>query len=118
MPLPIEDYALIGDRRTAALVGKDGSVDWLCLPRFDSSASFAALLGDEHHGRWLLGPHGDYTVERAYVGATALLQTTFTTDTGTVAGSWARNDRAAALAAASGAPSMLPDVSSASATSS
>ena len=84
MPLPIEDYALIGDRRTAALVGKDGSVDWICLPRFDSPACFAALLGDESHGRWLLGPSEEFTVERAYVGDTALLQTTFTTATGTV----------------------------------
>ncbi|MEO5852891.1 MAG: glycoside hydrolase family 15 protein [Nocardioides sp.] len=84
MPLPIEDYALIGDRRTAALVGKDGSIDWMCLPRFDSPACFAALLGDESHGRWLLGPSEPFTVDRAYVGDTALLQTTFTTATGTV----------------------------------
>ena len=56
MALPIEDYAVLGDSGTAALVGKDGSVDWLCLPRFDSPACFAALLGDPEHGRWLLGP--------------------------------------------------------------
>ncbi len=56
MALPIEDYAVLGDTGTAALVGKDGSVDWLCLPRFDSPACFAALLGDPEHGRWLLGP--------------------------------------------------------------
>jgi GH15 family glucan-1,4-alpha-glucosidase len=84
MPLPIEDYALVGDRGTAALVGKNGSVDWLCLPRFDSSACFAALLGDESNGHWQLEPEGDYEVERAYLGDTALLETTFTTPDGQV----------------------------------
>jgi GH15 family glucan-1,4-alpha-glucosidase len=52
MPLPLEDYGLIGDLETAALVGCDRSIDWLCVPRFDSSACLAALLGDERHGRW------------------------------------------------------------------
>src|SRR5205823_6940287 len=52
----IEDYALLGDTHTAALVGRDGSVDWLCLPRFDSGACFAALLGDDTHGRWIVAP--------------------------------------------------------------
>ena len=80
MPLPIEDYALVGDRRTAALVGRNGSVDWLCLPRFDSSACFAALLGDESNGHWQLEPEGEYDVTRTYLGDTALLETTFTTD--------------------------------------
>jgi len=56
--LRIEDYGLIGDMQSAALVGRDGAVDWLCLARFDSASCFAALLGDERHGRWLLAPQG------------------------------------------------------------
>ncbi len=84
MPLPIEDYAAIGDGSSAALVGRDGSIDWLCLPRFDSHACFAALLGDEGHGRWLLGPVDDYRTERRYIGHTGVLETTFITDTGRV----------------------------------
>src|SRR5262245_58562828 len=58
MALPIEDYALIGDLQSVALVGRDGSCDWMCLPRFDSGACFAALLGTPEHGRWLLAPEG------------------------------------------------------------
>jgi GH15 family glucan-1,4-alpha-glucosidase len=80
----IEDYAVIGDTGTAALVGRDGSVDWLCLPRFDSPACFAALLGGPENGRWLLGPEDEHTCTRQYVGDTPVLETTFTTDTGTV----------------------------------
>jgi GH15 family glucan-1,4-alpha-glucosidase len=84
MPLPIERYALIGDRHTAALVGDDGSIDWLCLPRFDSPACFAALLGDEDHGRWLISPVDGARVSRRYVGDSTLLETEFTTTGGTV----------------------------------
>src|SRR5436189_713170 len=61
----IEDYGLIGDLHTAALVGRDGAVDWLCLPRFDSASCFAALLGDERHGRWRLAPAPDGMVATA-----------------------------------------------------
>ncbi len=84
MPLPIEDYAFVGDRGTAALIGRNGSVDWLCLPRFDSPACFAALLGDERNGHWQLEPEGEYDVTRTYLGDTALLETTFTTAGGEV----------------------------------
>ncbi|MGV2836137.1 trehalase-like domain-containing protein, partial [Pseudomonas shirazensis] len=56
MPAPIEDYALLGNCRSAALVSRDGSIDWLCLPRFDAPAVFAALLGNEENGRWRLAP--------------------------------------------------------------
>ena len=89
MPLPIEDYAIIGDTSTVALVGRDGSIDWLCLPRFDSPAAFAALLGDESHGRWLVGPlappgREGVSCARRYVGDSAVLESTYTTATGTV----------------------------------
>ena len=87
MPLPIEDYALLGDTGTCALVGRDGSVDWLCLPRFDSPACFAALLGTPKHGRWLLGPSeesGAVTSTRRYVGNTFVLETVHETETGSV----------------------------------
>jgi GH15 family glucan-1,4-alpha-glucosidase len=82
MALPIEDYALIGDRHTAALVGRNGSVDWLCLPRFDSPACFAALLGEEEHGLWQLCPVDDFECSRRYLDDSTVLETTFTTATG------------------------------------
>src|ERR1051326_8989086 len=82
MPLRIEDYAIIGDCQTAALVGKDGSIDWLCFPRFDSAACFAALLGTPEHGRWLIAPKGEAKVRRRYHPGTLILETTFTTKTG------------------------------------
>lgn len=84
----IEDYALIGDLQTAALVGRNGSVDWLCLPRFDSGACFAALLGDEDNGHWRIAPQGtngaDTCTRRAYVADSLVLETFWETRTGTV----------------------------------
>lgn len=85
MPEPIENYALIGDRHTAALVGLGGSIDWLCLPRFDSPSCFAALLGDERHGRWLLAPDdAQARPRRRYVDGTSVLETTWETPDGEV----------------------------------
>jgi GH15 family glucan-1,4-alpha-glucosidase len=85
MPLPIEDYALIGDCNTAALVGRDGSIDWLCLPRFDSGACFAALLGGPGHGRWLIAPAAEvHGVRRKYRDGTLILETEFETNEGAV----------------------------------
>ncbi|MDX6354378.1 MAG: hypothetical protein QOF98_1281 [Streptomyces sp.] len=81
----IEDYALIGDLQTAALVGLDGSIDWLCLPRFDSAACFASLLGDEDNGRWRCAPLGAGNCSyRSYRGDTLVLDTFWETPTGTV----------------------------------
>ena len=77
----IEDYAIVGDMQSAALVSSDGSVDWLCLPRFDSEACFAALLGRQDHGCWRIAPEdelegrGGATVRRRYAGDTLILQT-------------------------------------------
>ncbi|MDO9396812.1 MAG: DUF5911 domain-containing protein, partial [Herbiconiux sp.] len=85
MPLAIEDYALIGDGHTAALVGRDGSIDWLCLPRFDSPSTFGALLGTEHHGRWLVAPaEPGASASRSYLDDTFLLVTRWVTPTGVV----------------------------------
>src|SRR5688572_21209408 len=86
MPCRIEDYALIGDCQTAALVARDGSIDWLCFPRFDSRACFAALLGTPEHGRWRIAPSEPVTsVRRWYRGDTLILETEFTTAEGVVA---------------------------------
>ena len=85
MGLPIEDYAVIGDTRTAALVGRDGSIDWLCVPRFDSAACFAAVLGDDSHGHWRLAPTAPgRATRRRYLGDSLVLETEFDTDDGTV----------------------------------
>jgi GH15 family glucan-1,4-alpha-glucosidase len=85
MPLRIEDYGLIGDTQTAALVGLDGSIDWLCLPHFDSGACFAALLGGPGHGRWAIRPAGKVrATARSYRHHTLVLETIFATDTGEV----------------------------------
>ncbi len=81
----IEDYALIGDLHTAALVGADGSIDWLCLPRFDSPACFAALVGTRENGRWRLSPAGEgRCTSRAYRKGSLVLETTWATRSGTV----------------------------------
>ena len=81
----IEDYALIGDLETSALVGRNGSVDWLCLPRFDSASCFTALLGEEKHGRWLIAPAGEVrSVTRRYREGTLVLETDFETADGAV----------------------------------
>jgi GH15 family glucan-1,4-alpha-glucosidase len=85
MALRLEDYALLGDTRSAALVGYDGSMDWLCLPRFDSGACFSALLGTPEHGRWLLAPAGGHrATARRYRADTLILETEFTTAEGEV----------------------------------
>lgn len=85
MAARIEDYALIGDCETAALVSREGSIDWLCFPRFDSGACFASLLGDSENGRWALAPSQPFNASRRYRGDTLILETEFTTDTGTAA---------------------------------
>src|SRR6516165_3457920 len=84
MPLRIEDYAMIGDCYSAALIRRDGSIDWLCWPRFDSAACFAALLGTSENGRWLIAPvSASPNVSRRYLADTLILETEFQTETGT-----------------------------------
>jgi GH15 family glucan-1,4-alpha-glucosidase len=85
MPSRIEDYGLIGDCETAALVGRDGSIDWLCWPRFDSGACFAALLGSPEHGRWRVSPADSVSrISRSYRTNTLILETQFETPSGAV----------------------------------
>jgi GH15 family glucan-1,4-alpha-glucosidase len=85
VPSRIEDYALIGDLQTCALVARDGSIDWMCVPRFDSPACFAALLGTPNHGRWRIAPKSTLVeVTRQYRGDTLILETTLTTSEGRV----------------------------------
>ena len=84
MVTPIEDYAVLGDTETVALVSREGSIDWLCLPQFDSPACFAALLGTPEHGRWLLGPVEQATTTRRYLHETFILETVHETPSGRV----------------------------------
>ncbi len=86
MALRIEEYALIGNMHTAALAGIDGSIDWLCMPRFDSPACFAALLGTPDNGRWLIAPRDQpIQTRRRYRDETLVLETEFQCASGTVA---------------------------------
>ncbi|HEX4027380.1 MAG TPA: trehalase-like domain-containing protein, partial [Rhizomicrobium sp.] len=83
MTARIEDYAMIGDCRTAAIICRNGSIDWFCVPRFDSEAVFAALLGTRDNGRWLIEPAAKkFTSRRRYRGDSLILETIFTTATG------------------------------------
>src|ERR1700739_2505986 len=83
MPARIEDCAMIGDCRTAAIISRGGSIDWYCVPRFDSEAAFAALLGTKDNGRWLIEPAAKkFRASRRYRGESLILETVFTTPTG------------------------------------
>ena len=79
MPSRIEDYALIGNCESAAMVGRNGSIDWLALPRFDSAACFAALLGGSENGRWQIAPTAENHITRQYREGTLVLETRFET---------------------------------------
>src|SRR5215212_8431303 len=79
---PIDDYAFIGDCRSAEPISRDGSLDWLCLPRFDSPSIFAAVLDTKNGGRFLVRPLGEYRTERRYLANTNVLETVFRTPTG------------------------------------
>jgi GH15 family glucan-1,4-alpha-glucosidase len=81
---PVSDYGVVGDLHTAALIGKQGSVDWLCLPRFDSPSAFGALIDERHGGRWLVGPRGPSTSEQRYLPGTNVLVTAFRLEQGGV----------------------------------
>src|SRR5689334_13140048 len=83
MSAPIEDYGIIGNAYTAALVSRGGSIDWLCLPRFDSESVFGALIGDPGHGRWLIAPKDPHaSSSRRYRGETGILETRFESEEG------------------------------------
>jgi GH15 family glucan-1,4-alpha-glucosidase len=84
MTVPLEDYATIGDRRTAALVSRFGSIDWLCWPRFDSDACFASLIGGPENGRWSITPSQGFSATRRYQTDTMVLETDFETESGSV----------------------------------
>src|SRR5262245_15859656 len=80
----IEDYAIIGDCQSAALVSRRGSIDWLCFPRFDSAACFAALIGNPEHGQWILAPTSEGQIRRKYRSKTLILETEHLTTDGSV----------------------------------
>src|SRR3954452_14949335 len=83
MPERIEDYAIVGDLQTVALIGRSGSVDWLCFPRFDSGSCFSALLGSSENGRWLIAPKGaGAATSRRYVENALILESEWQTNTG------------------------------------
>src|SRR5436189_6103098 len=82
--LPIADYGVIGDLHTAALVGRNGSIDWCCVPRFDSPSVFAAVLDPERGGRWQIAPVGPWESEQRYLPATNILEHSFHAEAGGV----------------------------------